>query len=107
MAQKAAQGDRIRIRLQSYDHKLIDQSARTIMDTAQRSGAEVIGPIPLPTKVEKFTILRSTFKHKDSRLQYERRTHKRLIDLKNASPKAIDALSKLDLPAGVGLEIKL
>ncbi|MEA3304593.1 MAG: 30S ribosomal protein S10 [Patescibacteria group bacterium] len=102
-----ASKDSIRIKLKSYDHKLIDQSAKMIIEAAERSGASVTGPIPLPVKTEKFTILRSTFVNKKSRLQYERRTHKRLIDLSGTTAKTVDALSRLSLPAGVGLEIKM
>ena len=98
---------KIRIKLKSYDHTLIDQSAERIVETAKRTGARVSGPIPLPTEKEIVTILRATHKYKDSREQYERRTHKRLIDIINASPKTVDAMSKLELPAGVEIEMKL
>ena len=97
----------IRIRLKAYDHQLIDSSAAKIVETAKRNGASVSGPIPLPTKKEIVTILRATHKYKDSREQFERRTHKRLIDIINASPKTVDAMSKLELPAGVEIEMKL
>lgn len=97
----------IRIRLKAYDHQVIDQSAEKIVETAKRSGATVSGPIPLPTKKEIVTILRATHKYKDSREQFERRTHKRLIDIMNASAKTVDAMSKLELPAGVEIEMKL
>ena len=97
----------IRIRLKAYDHQVIDQSAEKIVETAKRSGATVSGPIPLPTKKEIVTILRATHKDKDSREQFERRTHKRLIDIMNASAKTVDAMSKLELPAGVEIEMKL
>ena len=97
----------IRIRLKAYDHQVIDQSAEKIVETAKRSGATVSGPIPLPTKKEIVTILRATHKYKDSREQFERRTHKRLIDINNPSPKTVEALMSLDLPAGVEIEIKL
>ena len=97
----------IRIRLKAYDHQLIDQAAEKIVDTAKRSGAEVSGPIPLPTKREIVTILRSPHVNKDSREQFERRTHKRLIDVVKPSPKTVEALQSLDLPAGVDIEIKL
>ena len=97
----------IRIRLKAYDHQVIDQSAEKIVETAKRTGATVSGPIPLPTKKEIVTILRSPHKHKDSREQFELRTHKRLIDILQPTPKTIDALTKLDLPAGVEIEIKL
>ncbi|MGM9537924.1 MAG: 30S ribosomal protein S10 [Candidatus Onthomonas sp.] len=97
----------IRIRLKAYDHQLIDQSAETIVETAKRTGATVSGPIPLPTKKEVVTILRAVHKYKDSREQFERRTHKRLIDIQNPSPKTVEALMSLQLPAGVDIEIKL
>ena len=97
----------IRIRLKAYDHQLIDSSAAKIVETAKRNGAQVSGPIPLPTKKEVVTILRAVHKYKDSREQFERRTHKRLIDITNATLKTTDALTKLDLPAGVDIEIKL
>ena len=103
----AAQKEMIRIRLKAYDHQLIDQSAEKIVETAKRTGASVSGPIPLPTKKEVVTILRSVHKDKDSREQFERRTHKRLIDIKNPAQKTVEALMNLDLPAGVEIEIKL
>ena len=103
----AAQKEMIRIRLKAYDHQLIDQAAEKIVDTAKRSGAEVSGPIPLPTKKEVVTILRSVHVNKDSREQFERRTHKRLIDVIKPSPKTVEALMSLELPAGVEIEIKL
>ncbi|OGL59142.1 30S ribosomal protein S10 [Candidatus Uhrbacteria bacterium RIFCSPLOWO2_12_FULL_46_10] len=98
---------RIRIKIKAYDHKIIDQSARTIIDTAKRSGADIIGPIPLPTEKNKFTVIRSPFVHKDSREQFEMRIHKRLIDIVEPTPKTIDALMGLNLPAGVDVEIKM
>ena len=98
---------KIRIKLKSYDHTLIDQSAERIVEVAKRTGARVSGPIPLPTEKEIVTVLRATHKYKDSREQFERRTHKRLIDIINASPKTVDAMSKLELPAGVEIEMKL
>ena len=103
----AAQKEMIRIRLKAYDHQLIDQAAEKIVDTAKRSGASVSGPIPLPTKREIITILRSPHVNKDSREQFERRTHKRLIDVIKPSPKTVEALMSLELPAGVEIEIKL
>ena len=103
----AAQKEMIRIRLKAYDHQLIDQSAEKIVETAKRTGAAVSGPIPLPTKKEVVTILRSPHKYKDSREQFERRTHKRLIDVVKPSPKTVEALMSLELPAGVDIEIKL
>ena len=102
-----AQKEMIRIRLKAYDHQLIDQSAEKIVETAKRTGATVSGPIPLPTKKEVVTILRAVHKDKDSREQFERRTHKRLIDVHNPNPRTVDAMMKLDLPAGVEIEIKL
>ena len=97
----------IRIRLKAYDHQLIDQAAERIVETAKRTGARVSGPIPLPTKREIITILRAVHKYKDSREQFERRTHKRLIDILKPSQKTVEALMSLDLPAGVEIEIKL
>ena len=98
---------KIRIKLKAYEHDLIDQSAEKIVDTARRTGARVSGPIPRPTEKEIVTILRSPHKYKDSREQFEMRTHKRLIDILQPSAKTVDALMKLDLPAGVDIEIKL
>ena len=103
----AAQKEMIRIRLKAYDHQLIDQAAEKIVETAKRNGSEVSGPIPLPTKKEIVTILRAVHKYKDSREQFERRTHKRLIDVVKPSPKTVEALMSLELPAGVEIEIKL
>ena len=97
----------VRIRLKAYDHQLIDTSAAKIVEAAKRNGATVSGPIPLPTKKEVVTILRAVHKYKDSREQFERRTHKRLIDILNPNPKVLEALQTLDLPAGVEVEIKL
>ena len=98
---------KIRIKLKAYDHNLIDQSAERIVETAKRTGAKISGPVPLPTKKEIITILRATHKYKDSREQFEIRTHKRLIDILEANAKTTDALMRLDLPAGVDIEIKL
>ncbi|MBR4234543.1 MAG: 30S ribosomal protein S10 [Clostridia bacterium] len=98
---------KIRIKLKAYEHSLIDQSAERIVETVKRTGSRVSGPIPLPTQKEIVTILRSPHKHKDSREQFELRTHKRLIDIIQPTPKTVDALTKLDLPAGVEIEIKL
>ncbi|MBI4054379.1 MAG: 30S ribosomal protein S10 [Candidatus Doudnabacteria bacterium] len=98
---------RIRIKISAYDHKLIDQSAKQIVDTARRSGAAISGPIPLPTEKKRYTVLRSTFVHKDSRDQFEMRMHRRLVDIFNPTPKTIDSLSSLNLPAGVDVEIKM
>ena len=97
---------KIRIRLKAYDHKLLDQSAREIADTARRTGAQVAGPIPLPTKINKYTVLRSPFIDKKSREQFEIRTHKRLLDIFDPTSQTVDALMKLELPAGVDVEIK-
>ena len=101
-----AQG-KIRIRLKAYDHRLLDMSAKKIVETAKSTGALVSGPIPLPTEKNVYTILRSTHVHKDSREQFEMRTHKRLIDILSTNPKTVDALMHIDLPAGVDVEIKL
>ena len=98
---------KIRIRLKAYDHQLIDQAAEKIVETAKRAGVEVSGPIPLPTDKKVVTILRAVHKYKDSREQFERRTHKRLIDVLNPTHKAVEALMSLDLPTGVDIEIKL
>jgi small subunit ribosomal protein S10 len=98
---------RIRIRLKAYDHKILDQSAAQIVDTAERTGANVSGPVPLPTEINRYTVLRSPFIDKDSREQFEIRTHKRLIDVLEPTPKTVDALMRLNLPAGVDIEIKL
>ena len=98
---------KLRIKLRAYDHKVIDNSARQIVETALRYGAEVSGPVPLPTETRKYTVNRSTFVHKDAREQYEMRTHKRLIDILNPNPRIIDALMNLTLPAGVDIEIKM
>jgi small subunit ribosomal protein S10 len=99
--------ERIRIRLKAYDHRLIDQSAAQIVEAAERTGAAVAGPVPLPTKIERFTVNRSTFIDKDSREQFEMRTHKRLIDVLRPTSKTIDTLMRLNLPAGVDIEIKV
>ena len=98
---------KIRISLKAYDHKLIDQSAVQIIETAKKTGAQISGPIPLPTKKEVITILRAVHKYKDSREQFEMRTHKRLIDILMPTPKTVDALSRLDLPAGVDITLKI
>ncbi len=98
---------RIRIKIRAYDHKIIDQSTKTIMETAQRSGAHILGPIPLPTEKKKYTVLRSSFVHKNARDQYEMRIHKRLLDIIEPTPKTIETLSSLNLPAGVDVEIKM
>ena len=98
--------NKIRIKLRAYDHALVDQSASKIVDTAKKTGSKVVGPVPLPTKTEIFTILRSPHVNKDSREQFERRTHKRMIDIVDPSPQTIDALMHLDLPSGVEIVIK-
>lgn len=98
---------RVRIKIRAYDHKVIDQSTRTIIDTAERTGASVRGPIPLPTEKHKYTVNRSTFVHKNSREQYEMRIHKRLIDIMEPTPKTVESLMSLNLPAGVDVEIKM
>src|SRR5262252_1874370 len=100
-----AANQKIRIRLKAYDHRLIDTSAKEIVDTAKRTGANVRGPIPLPTKMERFTVLVSPHADKDARDQYEIRTHKRMIDILNSTEKTIDALTKLELPAGVDVRL--
>ena len=102
-----ANTEKIRIRLKAYDHQVIDQAAEKIVETAKRTGVEVSGPIPLPTEKEIVTILRAVHKYKDSREQFESRTHKRLIDILKPSQKTMEALTNLDLPAGVEIEIKL
>ncbi len=101
------QKSRIRIKIKAYDHKVIDQAAKKILETAERNGAVIAGPVPLPTAKKKFTVLNSTFVHKDSRDQYEMRIHKRLIDIFEPTPKIIESLSSLNLPAGVDIEIKM
>jgi small subunit ribosomal protein S10 len=98
---------RIRIKLKAYDHRVLDNSVREIVEAAERTGAQVVGPVPLPTKIEHFTVMRSSFIDKDSREQFEIRTHKRLIDIIPSGSKTIDNLMRLNLPAGVDIEIKL
>jgi len=102
-----SQNQNIRIRLKAFDHRLIDSSAREIVETAKRTGAQVKGPVPLPTKMERFTVLISPHVNKDARDQYELRTHKRLMDILEPTDKTVDALMKLELPAGVDVQIKL
>lgn len=99
--------EKIRIRLKAYDHRILDQSSEKIVDTAKRSGANVSGPIPLPTDKSVYTVLRSVHKYKDAREQFEMRTHKRLIDIVDPTPQTVDSLMRLDLPSGVDIEIKL
>jgi small subunit ribosomal protein S10 len=98
---------KLRIRVRAYDHKILDISIKQIVDTVLRNGAEFLGPIPLPTEIKKYTVNRSSFVHKDAREQFEMRIHKRLIDIINPGPKIIDALTNLNLPAGVDIEIKM
>ena len=98
---------RLRIKIRAYDHKIIDLSCKQIVETALRYGAEVLGPVPLPTEIRKYTVNRSSFIHKDAREQFEMRVHKRLIDILNPMPRVIDALTNLNLPAGVDIEIKM
>ncbi len=102
-----ANQEKIRIKLKAYEHELLDKSAKKIVDTAERTGANISGPVPLPTEKEIFTVLRSPHVHKDAREQFEMRTHKRLIDILKPNSKTVDALMRLDLPAGVNIEIKL
>jgi|SRR5690625_587498 len=99
--------EKIRIRLKAYDHRVLDQSAEKIVETAKRAGSTVSGPIPLPTERNVFTVLRAVHKYKDAREQFEMRTHKRLIDILSPTPKTVDSLMRLDLPSGVDIEIKL
>ncbi len=106
-AKKAEVSAKLRLRIQSYDHKLIDNSARSIIETAERHDAQVVGPIPLPVSIKKYTVNRSTNIDKNSREQFELRVHKRLVDITNPSPKIIESLSNLNLPAGVDIEIKM
>ena len=99
--------EKIRIRIKAYDHRILDNAAKKIVETVKRTGGVVSGPVPLPTEVEKITILRAVHKYKDSREQFERRTHKRLIDITNPSKETIDALTHLEIPSGVDIQIKL
>ena len=99
--------NKIRIRLKAYDHRVLDQSAQRIVETAERTGARVVGPVPLPTRIERFTVIRSPFIDKDSQEHFEIRTHKRLIDVLDPDSKTIDTLLRLNLPAGVDIEIKI
>lgn len=107
MAKTKEEQEKLRLRIKAYDSKLIDNSARQIVDTAKRHDAEVVGPIPLPTEIKKYTVNRSTFVHKNSREQFELRVHKRLIDILNPGQSIIEALSHLNLPSGVDIEIKM
>ena len=104
---KVEERQKLRIRVRGYDHKILDASVRQIVDTSLRYGGEITGPIPLPTEIRKYTVNRSAFVHKNAREQFEMRVHKRLIDILNPNPKIIDALTNLNLPAGVDIEIKM
>ncbi|MFH1142343.1 MAG: 30S ribosomal protein S10 [Candidatus Uhrbacteria bacterium] len=106
-ADKEEVGQKIRVKIRAYDNKIIDKAARTIMETAERNNAKVVGPVPLPTEHNKYSVNRSTFVHKTAQEQYEMRIHKRLLDILNVSPRAIDALMSLNLPSGVDVEIKM
>ncbi len=99
--------NKLRIRVRAYEHKILDASVKQIIDTAMRFDAEVVGPIPLPTEIKKYTVNRSTFVHKDAREQFEMRTHKRVIDILNPSPKVVEALTNLSLPSGVNIDVKM
>ena len=101
-----AKQQKVRIRLKAYDHKVLDAAAIKIVDTVKRTGGDISGPVPLPTEIQKYTVLKAVHKYKDSREQFEMRTHKRLIDIKNPSKETMDALTHLDLPSGVDIEIK-
>ena len=103
----AGVAQRIRIRLKAYDHRVLDLSAKRIVETAERTGTQVMGPVPLPTRIERFTVRRSTFVHKDSHEHFEIRTHKRLIDVVNPDAKTVDTLMRVNLPAGVDIEIQI
>ena len=106
---KAPTGEiqKLRIRVRAYEHKILDASVKQIIDTAMRFDAKVVGPIPLPTEIKKYTVNRSTFVHKDAREQFEMRTHKRVIDIMNPSPKVVEALTNLSLPSGVNIDVKM
>jgi len=99
--------NKMRITIRAYEHRIVDKAVAQIIETAKKNGADVVGPIPLPTKMEKVTILRAVHKYKDSREQFERRTHKRLLEIEGASPKAMDAMTRLDLPDGVDITLKM
>lgn len=104
---KAGAINKLRIRVRAYEHKILDASVKQIIDTAMRFDANVVGPIPLPTEIKKYTVNRSTFVHKDAREQFEMRTHKRVIDILNPSPKVVEALTNLSLPSGVNIDVKM
>ncbi len=103
----AGENPKLRIRVRAYEHKILDTSVKQIIDTAQRFDAEVVGPIPLPTEIKKYTVNRSTFVHKDAREQFEMRMHKRVIDIMNPSAKVVEALTNLSLPSGVSIDVKM
>ena len=105
--EKTAAINKLRIRVRAYEHKILDMSVKQIIDTAMRFDASVVGPIPLPTEIKKYTVNRSTFVHKDAREQFEMRTHKRVIDILNPSPKVVEALTNLSLPSGVNIDVKM
>ena len=107
VVEREESANRIRLKIRAYDHKIIDQSTRTIIETVERSGAKIAGPVPLPTEKRRYTVNRSSFVHKDARDQFEMRVHKRLIDILEPTPKTIEALTSLNLPAGVDVEIKM
>ena len=107
MAKKEIEKEKLRLRIQGYDHKLMDSTCKQIIETAKRQDVEVVGPIPLPTEVKKYTVNRSTFVHKDAREQFELRVHKRLVDILNPNQAIIESLSNLNLPSGVEIEIKM
>ena len=106
-AEQPEEKQKLRIRVRAHDHKILDSSVRQIVDTTLRYGAEVVGPVPLPTEIRKYTVNRSSFVHKNAREQFEMRVHKRLIDIVNPTPKIVDALTNLNLPAGVDIEVKM
>ena len=107
VAVKAEEKSRVRMKIRAFDHTIIDQATRTIMETAERTGAKVVGPVPLPTEKTKYTVLKSSFVHKNARDQFEMRVHKRLIDILEPTQRTIEALTNLNLPAGVDIEIKM
>lgn len=104
---EAAESARLRIRVQAYEHRVLDGAIKQIIDTAARHNASVVGPVPLPTDIKKYTVNRSTFVHKDAREQFEMRVHKRVIDILNPTPKVIEALTNIDLPSGVSIDVKM
>ncbi|MEK7650183.1 MAG: 30S ribosomal protein S10 [Patescibacteria group bacterium] len=106
-ADKTPTATKLRIRIRAYDNKVIDASVKQIVETARRYGGEIVGPVPLPTEIRKYTVNRSTFVHKNAREQFEMRVHKRIVDIKDPTPKIIDALTNLNLPAGVDVEVKM